>query len=57
MDNDKTLRRIAAALERIADALGIDDKHFVSHHFVFQETRKGGQVRIRITGTPQKGEV
>ena len=55
-DDDNMLARLKPARDGIADALGIDDKRFVSHPLVIQEARKGGEVRIRITGTPQKGE-
>ncbi len=49
-DDDNMLSRCKGARDGLADALGIDDKRFVSHPFVSSETVKGGQVVIRITG-------
>ncbi|WCE04446.1 hypothetical protein [Pseudoxanthomonas sp. JBR18] len=51
-DDDNMLARCKAYRDGIADALGIDDKRFVSHPFVKDESRKGGQVVVRITGGP-----
>jgi hypothetical protein len=34
--------------------MGVNDRRFVPHPLVRDEPRKGGEVRIRITGTPQK---
>lgn len=51
-DDDGLLASMKAARDGIADALGIDDARFVSHPFVKDETRKSGEVRIRITGGP-----
>jgi Holliday junction resolvase RusA-like endonuclease len=52
-DDDNMLSRCKAYRDGIADALGIDDKRFVSHPFVKDEVRKGGQVVVRITGGPE----
>lgn len=52
-DDDNMLTRVKPYRDGIADALGIDDKRFISHPFVKDEVRKGGEVRIRITGGPQ----
>jgi len=30
-----------------------DDNRFVSHPYVKDEVRKGGEVRVRITGWPE----
>ncbi len=52
-DDDNMLSRCKAYRDGIADALGIDDKRFVSHPMVKDEVRKGGQVVVRITGGPE----
>ena len=52
-DDDNMLARIKPARDGIADAMHVDDKRFVSHPFVHSTPRKGGEVRIRITGGPQ----
>ena len=49
-DDDNMLARFKPYRDGIADALGIDDKRFVSHPYVRDEVRKGGQVVVRITG-------
>lgn len=49
-DDDNMLARFKAWRDGLADALGIDDARFVSHPFVSDEVRKGGQVVVRITG-------
>ncbi|KRG63912.1 hypothetical protein ABB26_10050 [Stenotrophomonas humi] len=51
-DDDNMLARFKPARDGIADALGIDDKRFVSHPYVRDEPRKGGQVVIRISAGP-----
>jgi hypothetical protein len=51
-DDDGLLSSMKAARDGIADALKIDDARFVSHPYVHDEVRKGGEVRIRITGGP-----
>jgi Holliday junction resolvase RusA-like endonuclease len=51
-DDDGLLASMKAARDGIADALGIDDHRLVSHPFVRDEVRKGGEVVIRITGGP-----
>lgn len=55
-DDDNMLARMKPARDGIADALGIDDRRFVSHPYVREEVRKGGEVRIRITGGPKTTE-
>lgn len=52
-DDDGLLASMKAARDGIADALGIDDSRFVSHPFLKDEVRKGGQVVVRITGGPE----
>ncbi|WP_312707268.1 hypothetical protein [Stenotrophomonas sp.] len=51
-DDDNMLARFKPYRDGIADALGIDDKRFISHPLVSTEVRKGGQVVVRITGGP-----
>lgn len=53
-DDDNMLSRCKAYRDGLADALGIDDKRFVSHPWVKEESRKGGEVRIRITWSPNE---
>ena len=49
-DDDGLLASFKPARDGIADALGIDDNRFVSHPYVHNEVRRGGEVRVRITG-------
>lgn len=53
-DADGLLSSLKPTLDGIADALGIDDRRFVPHPWVKDEIRKGGEVRIRITGGTQE---
>jgi crossover junction endodeoxyribonuclease RusA len=46
------LSSLKAAIDGIADALGIDDSRFVPHPFLMDETRPNGEVHVRITGGP-----
>lgn len=48
-DDDNMLARVKPYRDGIADALGIDDKRFVSHPYVRDTPRKGGEVVFRIT--------
>ena len=52
-DTDNCLSSIKAYLDGIADCLAINDRRFVVHPFVKDETIKGGLVRIRITKGPE----
>lgn len=52
-DADGLLSSLKAALDGIAEALGVDDRRFVPHPWVKDEIRPGGQVVIRVTGGPQ----
>ena len=52
-DDDGLLASMKAARDGIADALGVDDSRFVSHPWVKDEVRKGGEVRIRLTSVPK----
>lgn len=49
-DADGLLSSMKPWLDGIADALGVDDRRFVPHPWVKDEVRKGGEVRVRITG-------
>ena len=51
-DDDNMIGRCKAYRDGIAQVLGIDDKRFISHPFVSNERRPGGQVVVRITGGP-----
>lgn len=48
-DADGLLSSMKAAIDGIADALGVDDRRFVPHPRIREQTVKGGEVRIRIT--------
>jgi len=48
-DDDGLLSSVKPHRDGIADAMGIDDCRFVSHPWVKDEVRKGGEVRIRVT--------
>jgi hypothetical protein len=48
-DDDGLLTCAKPWRDGIADAIGIDDVHFVSHPYVRDEVRKGGQVVVRLT--------
>lgn len=52
-DDDNMLARFKPSRDGIADALGIDDKRFVSHPYVSDKPRRGGQVVVRLTGGPE----
>lgn len=52
-DADGLLSSLKSALDGISDALGVDDRRFVPHPWVKDEVRKGGEVRVRITGGPE----
>ncbi len=49
-DDDGLLSSMKAARDGIADTLGIDDARFVSHPYLRDEIRAGGEVHVRITG-------
>lgn len=48
-DADGLLSAMKPALDGIADALGVNDRRFVPHPRIWDEVRKGGEVRVRIT--------
>ena len=51
-DDDNMLARFKAQRDGLAQALGIDDRRFVSHPMVRDTPRRGGQVVVRLTGGP-----
>lgn len=51
-DDDNMVARFKPYRDGLADALGIDDKRFVSHPYVREQPRKGGEVVVRLTGGP-----
>jgi len=51
-DDDNMLARFKAYRDGIADALGIDDKRFISHPYVSDKPVRYGEVRVRITEGP-----
>lgn len=51
-DHDGFLSSLKNSLDGIALAMGVDDVRFVPHPWIKDETRKGGEVRIRITSAP-----
>jgi len=53
-DADNCLSSVKAYLDGIADALGVNDRRFVHHPWVKDETHKGGKVCIRITMGPDE---
>ncbi len=48
-DADNMLSSLKSALDGIADALELNDRRFIPHPFIKDETHKGGKVVIRIT--------
>lgn len=48
-DADGLLSAMKPSLDGIADALGVNDRRFVPHPRIWDEVRKGGEVRVRIT--------
>jgi hypothetical protein len=51
-DADNCMSSCKAAIDGIADALGINDRRFVFHPFVKDETCKGGKIVITVTKGP-----
>ena len=47
-DDDNLLARMKSARDGIADALGVDDKRFVTQFSVSETVIKGGLVRVTI---------
>lgn len=48
-DADGLLSSMKAALDGIAEALGVDDRRFVPHPRIHDKVVKGGEVRVRLT--------
>ena len=48
-DDDNLVASFKSGRDGIADALGIDDKRFVLHPIVFEETRPGGRVVVMLS--------
>jgi len=48
-DDDGLLARMKAARDGIADALGVDDRRFVTQFSVSETVVKGGKVTIRMS--------
>lgn len=55
-DADNCLSSSKANIDGIADAIGVNDKRFVPHPCVRDETIKGGKVVIRLTKVPKTNE-
>jgi len=55
-DDDNLLAAFKAARDGLADALGIDDARFISHPYLRDEVRAGGEVRVRISTTAPTGD-
>jgi len=49
-DDDNLLARMKSARDGIADALGVDDRRFVTQFSVSETVIKGGLVRVTIGG-------
>ena len=47
-DDDNLLARMKSARDGIADALGVDDRRFVTQFSISDEVVKGGAVRVSI---------
>ncbi|MFA6125498.1 hypothetical protein [Sphingomonas sp.] len=56
-DTDNCLSASKAQIDGIADALGIDDHRFVPHPYLKDEVRKGGEIRVRLTGGPDAAPI
>ena len=51
-DADNCLSSMKGSIDGIADALGVNDRRFVFHPLVKEETIKGGRVTVRLTKDP-----
>lgn len=49
-DDDNLIAAFKAGRDGIADALGIDDKRFVTQFRMSTDTTKGGEVRVSVGG-------
>jgi len=50
-DDDNLIARMKSGRDGIADALGIDDKRFITRHSISEEVVKGGKVRVRLSAS------
>ena len=48
-DDDNLVAAFKSGRDGVADALGIDDKHFVTHPLLRESVVKGGQVTLTFT--------
>jgi len=55
-DDDGAIGAFKAGRDGIADALGVDDKHFRIHPFLNTDPTKGGMVAVRFSFGPMDGE-
>lgn len=53
-DTDGMLSSMKAALDGIAQAMGVNDRRFVPRPYMSDEVRPGGQVRVQVTGGPDE---
>ena len=53
-DTDGLLSSMKSALDGMADAMGVNDRRFVPRPYCKDEVRKGGEVRVRVTGGPDE---
>ena len=53
-DDDNMISSFKSGRDGIADALGIDDKRFITHPFVSEQI--GGMIKVRITAMPEVTE-
>lgn len=56
MDDDNLIARFKAGRDGIADALGVDDKHFTTQFWLRSEPVKGGSVIAEITSQKKMNE-
>lgn len=51
-DDDNVFAAFKSGRDGIAQALGIDDRHFRMHPFMSDEVVQGGAVRVRLAASP-----
>jgi len=54
-DDDGANSSFKAGRDGIADALGVDDRHFCAHPFLVTDPIKGGMVSVRFAFEPKDG--
>ncbi len=52
-DDDNLIASFKSARDGIAEALGVDDKRFITHPLVREETAKAGRVVVRLSQRKQ----